>query len=291
MSSEPDPAPASASEAAGGAAATVAAGPLTAPGRPARDLGALMGLALAFGLLGLSVAMGGSLLSYFDLPSVIIVGAGTIAITAASHGFAATWATFRLVARALAGGLPDAPEVGLHALRLAVRARRDGALSLQTALPRLRSLPFLQRAVHLVVDGVPAEEVERAMRLEQQARALRHTESTGVLRRAAEVAPAMGLIGTLVGLVQMLAHLDDPSRIGPGMAVALLTTFYGAVLANMVLLPLAAKLELRARAETLISEISMLAATSIARQENPRRLETLINTLLPPSRRIVFFSE
>jgi len=110
------------------------------------------------------------------------------------------------------------------------------------------------------------------------------------LRRAAEVAPAMGLIGTLVGLVQMLANLNDPSAIGPGMAVALLTTFYGAVLANMVLAPLAAKLEKRAGEESLVNEIYLMGVASIARRENPRRLEMLINTVLPPARRVSYFT-
>jgi len=127
------------------------------------------------------------------------------------------------------------------------------------------------------------------MRTELHAIADRHNKGADILRRAAEVAPAMGLIGTLVGLVQMLGNLDDPSAIGPAMAVALLTTFYGAVLGNMVFAPLASKLERKSDEEALLNEIYLLGITSIARQESPRRLEVLLNTILPPANRISYF--
>jgi chemotaxis protein MotA len=113
--------------------------------------------------------------------------------------------------------------------------------------------------------------------------------SASILRRAAEVAPAMGLIGTLVGLVQMLGSLDEPSKIGPAMALALLTTLYGALLANIVFGPLAAKIERNASAEALLRQIYMIGAVSMARQENPRRLEILLNSVLPPWQQIRFF--
>ena len=99
----------------------------------------------------------------------------------------------------------------------------------------------------------------------------------------------MGLIGTLIGLVQMLGQLDDPSTIGPSMAVALLTTFYGAVLSNMLFSPLAAKLERNSDEEVLLNTIYLTGVTSIGRKENPRRLEMLVNTLLPPAQRVQFF--
>ena len=105
----------------------------------------------------------------------------------------------------------------------------------------------------------------------------------------AEFSPAMGLIGTLIGLVQMLGNLQDPTTIGPAMAVALLTTFYGAVLANMVFLPMASKLERNANEEALINQIFLLASVSVGRQENPRRLEMMLNSILPPSQRVAYF--
>lgn len=122
-------------------------------------------------------------------------------------------------------------------------ARKKGVLALQNVVGSMQNEPFLHKGMLMVVDGTPGEEVESIMRRDLQATIQRHAKSTSVLRKMGEFAPAMGLIGTLIGLVQMLGNLDDPSTIGPSMAVALLTTFYGAVLANMVFLPLAAKLE------------------------------------------------
>jgi len=149
--------------------------------------------------------------------------------------------------------------------------------------------PFLARGLRLVIDGSPSEQVEQVMRNEMQAISQRHGEGARVLHRAAEVAPAMGLIGTLIGLVRMLRNLEDPSAIGPAMSVALLTTFHGAILANMVFAPLAAKLEKKSSEELLVNELYLLGALSIARQENPRNLETELNAVLPPSRRVRFF--
>jgi chemotaxis protein MotA len=117
----------------------------------------------------------------------------------------------------------------------------------------------------------------------------RHHKSASVLKKAAEFAPAMGLIGTLIGLVQMLGNLDDPASIGPSMAVALLTTFYGAVLANMVFSPMASKLERNSGEEAIVNSIYVMGASSIGRQENPRRLEMLLNSVLPPAKRIQYF--
>ena len=101
----------------------------------------------------------------------------------------------------------------------------------------------------------------------------------------------MGLIGTLVGLVQMLGSLDDPSTIGPSMAVALLTTFYGAILANMVFSPMAAKLERNSNEESMVNTVFLTAAASMGRQENPRRLEMLLNTILPPAHRLQYYED
>ncbi|MCK4938737.1 MAG: MotA/TolQ/ExbB proton channel family protein, partial [Rhodospirillaceae bacterium] len=135
----------------------------------------------------------------------------------------------------------------------------------------------------------PGEEVEGILRKDMFSTVQRHISSASILRKAAEFAPAMGLIGTLIGLVQMLGNLDDPSTIGPSMAVALLTTFYGAVLANMVFSPMAAKLERNSAEEAMVNNIYVMGASSIGRQENPRRLEMMLNSVLPPSKRVQYF--
>jgi chemotaxis protein MotA len=141
----------------------------------------------------------------------------------------------------------------------------------------------------MVVEGMAADEIKRVLERDAAEMTVRHQRSAGVLRKAAEVAPAMGLIGTLIGLVQMLAHLDNPATIGPAMAVALLTTFYGAILACMLFAPLAAKLERLAEDDIEITDICVAAALSMARQENPRHLEMMINAILPPAERVRHF--
>ena len=118
----------------------------------------------------------------------------------------------------------------------------------------------------------------------------RHRATADMMRRGGEAAPAMvGLIGTLVGLVHKVANLNNPASIGPAMAVAILATLYGAVLANMVLLPLAAKLDRNNHAEALVANLTIMAAVSIAGQDSPRRLEVMLNSILPPAERVTYF--
>jgi len=271
------------------------------------DMATIVGLGGAFVLIAAAIALGGAWSAFVDLRAVLIVlgGAwsafvdlravlivlgGTAAVTAISFGAGDLGRARRAFGQCLRRAGADPEEAALSVLNLAEKARVAGLLQLQDQLPKLRRQPFLQRGLHMVVDGTPEEEADRILRRELAATDARQRQGAGVLRRAAEVAPAMGLIGTLVGLVQMLANLNDPSAIGPGMAVALLTTFYGAVLANMVLAPLAAKLEKRAGEESLVNEIYLMGVASIARRENPRRLEMLINTVLPPARRVSYFT-
>ena len=277
---------------AGGARAEQAGAPANAaaPRRAANiDFATLIGASGAFIVIALAMVVGGSSGSFVDVPALLIVVGGSFLVTTISFSFDEVMSAQKVMLRTLVYHAERPERAAEQMLHLADRARRVGALALESELPALGHSPFLHRAISLVVDGTPPDEVEQVMSGEVQATALRHQRSTGVLRRAGEVTPAMGLIGTLVGLIQMLGNLDDPSSIGPAMAVALLTTFYGAVLAHMVFFPLASKLERNSDVETMVNHIYALGAASISRQENPRRLETLLNTILPPARRVHFF--
>ncbi|CAN0401174.1 unnamed protein product, partial [Discosporangium mesarthrocarpum] len=253
------------------------------------DPATLLGLAGAFALIAAAVAMGGAWRAFLNVPSLLIVFGGTLAVTTISFSLRDMAATWKLLLSTISQSVRYPRDAAHQVLEIAEKSRRDGVLSLQKGLAALRSEPFLARGLTLVVDGAPGNEAERVMRAEMHATADRQMRGAGVLRRAAEVAPAMGLIGTLVGLVQMLGQLEDPASIGPAMAVALLTTLYGAILGNMVLAPLAGKLEKKAAEENLINEIYVLGVGSIGRQENPRRLEMMINTLLPPAQRLAVY--
>lgn len=257
--------------------------------RGSLDLATVIGLGGAFALIVTATILGGSPGSFVDLPAILIVVGGTFGVTTICFSISEVIEANRTLLKTLFQSARNPSEAATQVIELAVGARKDGILSLQDALPALEDERFLYKALVMVVDGLPSDVVERIMRSEASGIANRHDKGSSVLRKAAEVSPAMGLIGTLVGLVQMLGRLDDPSVIGPSMAVALLTTFYGAVLANMVFSPLAAKLERNSAEEALLNTIYMMAASSIGRQENPRRLEMMLNTVLPPARRVQYF--
>ena len=262
------------------------------PERPLRrglDLATFLGLAGAAVLIVTALSLGGSAKAFVNIPAALIVVGGTVAVTTICFSLREIVEAQTMLFHTLFRLPRDASAAAIQTLEFAVRARRYGLLSLQIPADSLNSEPFLKQALTMVADGSTPDMIERVLKTEIAATAARHTKGASVLRKGAEIAPAMGLIGTLVGLVQMLGRLDDPSTIGPAMAVALLTTFYGAVLANVVLSPLASKLERNSREEILIKQIFTMAASSMARQENPRRLEMLLNSVLPPSKRVQFF--
>ncbi len=253
------------------------------------DYATLLGVAGSFAMIGLAMALGGRATSFVNLPGLLIVLGGTFLVTTISFTLPEVLRAQRVMLRAVAYHAERPSKAALLVIELAELARRKGPLMLQGRTAELTHNRILHRALNMVIDGLPADEVERVLTSEVKETTQRHLRSASVLRRAGEVAPAMGLIGTLVGLVQMLGGLDDPTTIGPAMAVALLTTFYGAVLANMVFNPLASKLERNSQAEGVINQIYAIGVMSISRQENPRRLETILNTMLPPAERVRHF--
>lgn len=253
------------------------------------DLATLLGLLAAFGLIVAAIILGGSPGSFINLPAIFIVIGGTLAVTTICFSINEVSKTLGVVSKTIFHSIREPSDAALQVMQISQLARKNGVLSLQQVLDSVKNEPFLHKAVSLVVDGVPGGQVENILRRELNSMVQRHAKSASVLRRAADFAPAMGLIGTLIGLVQMLGNLDDPTTIGPSMAVALLTTFYGAVLANLVFVPLASKLERNSSLEEVVNNVYVMGAASIGRQENPRRLEMLLNSTMPPSDRIRFF--
>jgi chemotaxis protein MotA len=260
-----------------------------APVRNSVDLATILGLLAAFGLIVAAIILGGSPGSFINIPAIFIVIGGTLAVTTICFSISEVSKTFSVVSKTIFHSIREPSDAALQVMQISQMARKNGVLSLQKILDSVKNEPFLHKAVLLVVDGVPGGQVENILRRELNSMAQRHAKSANVLRRAADFAPAMGLIGTLIGLVQMLGNLDDPTTIGPSMAVALLTTFYGAVLANLVFVPLASKLERNSSLEEVVNNVYVMGAASIGRQENPRRLEMLLNSTMPPSERIRFF--
>ncbi len=262
--------------------------------RPAQsefDFATITGLVAAIALIVLALVLGGQYRVFFDGASFLIVFGGTIAITL----MATTWTDFRgtvsVLESAFSSNQIDQQRYAKQLLDLAMIARQKGLIQLQSYESKLRSDGFLLRAIRLIVDGIKPEEIENLLNQEINSSLQRQERAVKLLYRAAEIGPAMGLIGTLVGLVQMLSKLEDPSTIGPSMALALLTTFYGALLGTVVLTPLATKLEKRTDDDMMQKILVLSAAVSIARQENPRLLEMQLNTLVAPKNRVKYFEE
>ncbi len=262
---------------------------ITAPVRKP-DIATIFGLSLAIGLIIAAILMGSSDANFLNGPSFLIVVLGTMAATSVSYTGDELKHVPGIIGNTIIRRIRKPSNMAKQLMDISSLARKKGLLALSSIDSELKKDPFLARAVQLVTDGYTPEEVERILGQEIDSISERHRRSAGVVRRASEVAPAMGLIGTLVGLVQMLAKLEDPSSIGPAMAVALLTTFYGAIMGTIVLGPLSGKLERNSNDEMLTKNLVLMAMASIARQENPRRLEMVLNSELPPEEQIKYFS-
>ncbi len=252
------------------------------------DLATVIGLVLGFGLVVAAILVGGSLGPFIDVPSILIVIIGTLSITTVCFSLKEIISAQGLMLKTILFKTAEADDEAKMLLDLAQKARANGLLAIQSEVEAIEN-SFLKQAMTMGVDGSTPEVIEQVMKSEIASMQQRHTSGVMTFKKSSEIAPAMGLIGTLIGLVQMLGNLDDPSAIGPAMAVALLTTMYGAILANMVFMPLATKLERNTRVEIELRKIYVVAVLSIVKQENPRQLEMVINTMLPPAQRISVF--
>lgn len=259
------------------------------PSKVSMDLNTIFGLVMTFVLISVAIYIGKSDANFFNIPSILIVVLGTISVTSISF----TWDEFRNAGKVIGNSLfrkrLSPSRMARQLMDISILAKKRGLLALAGAESELKKDPHLFKAAQIVTDGYNADDIGRVLAQDMDALVERHRHSASILRRAAEISPAMGLIGTLIGLVQMLANLQDPETIGPAMAVALLTTFYGAILGTAVFSPMAAKLERNSNEEAMIRSLIMIAMISIAKQDNPRRLEMLLNSELPPSERIRYF--
>jgi chemotaxis protein MotA len=229
------------------------------------------GLAAGVLVLGGALALGGSLRSFVDLPSLLIVVGGTLAATFVQHPLATLRDALRQARAAFVEPPPTTATTLDDLLLLARQARRDGLPTLEEHLAH-QGDPFLRRALRLLVDGYSPELVKDVLEVEHDHEIARLEEGRAVFEHMASLAPAFGMIGTVIGLVQMLQRLDEPRAIGAGMAVALLTTLYGAVLANLICAPLGGKLGARARAAEMRRILQIEAVLAIQSGEKPSLL-------------------
>lgn len=242
---------------------------------------ALFGIVITIALLFGAALMNGAPATFINTGGLLIVCVGTLTVTLAGFQRGEVMRFPSALLTVLFSSRIDPALAAGTVIQLAEKSRRDGALSLQTLLPSLAAEPFLQRAIAMVVDGMAADDIDSVLKLEAQRSHGNEQLVRDVMNRAGQTAPAMGLIGTLIGLVQMLGQLNDPQTLGPAIAVALLTTFYGALLAYVVLLPIAGLAQRQELVGEQLNAIYAAGAISMARRENPKTLRLSLDAIAP----------
>jgi len=248
------------------------------------DLATLFGITLGTGLIIGSIMLGGDVNIFWSVSGVMIVFGGTVASTLVSFPLKQVIGVMPLVRVAFSNKVNDGVEIIRTLVDFAESSRREGLLALEEKAQNLDE-PFLKKGIQLVVDGTDAELVRNILEIELAFLEQRHRSGQKVFELMGNMAPAFGMIGTLIGLIQMLGDLSDPDQIGMGMAVALLTTLYGAVVANLVFLPIAGKLKVKSDEEVLMKEVMIEGILSIQAGENPRIVEEKLKAFLPPEKR------
>lgn len=248
------------------------------------DLGTVIGLVLAFGLVVSAILTGGSLLVFISVPSALIVIGGTVGATLVNYPMSYVIGVVGVIKNTFFSSI-ESPSVIIEKFKdYANRARREGILSLEPLIKEIDD-DYMRKGLQLTVDGLEPQVIQEILETEISYLEERHEVGAGVVAVMGTMAPAMGMIGTVIGLVQMLQTMSDPSTIGPAMAVALLTTLYGAILANLVFNPMTGKLKARSKEEVLIREMILEGILAISKGENPRIIEEKLNSFLPPKDR------
>jgi len=248
------------------------------------DIATIIGLICGFGLIVGSILIGGSLLPFIDVPSLMITVGGSVCALLINFPLKSVLGVFSVVRKCFTVSLPTPQAVITQFKEYATTARRDGLLALESAVEAVKD-PFLKRGMEMVVGGSTREEISALLETELGCIEQRHSQGKKIIDGMAAAAPAFGMIGTLIGLVQMLRTLDDPSKIGLGMAVALLTTLYGAVIANLFCIPLAGKLEARSQEEMMIRELMISGLGSLVEGLPPRVMEERLMSFLSAGNR------
>lgn len=246
------------------------------------DLATLVGLLGAFGIIIAAIFFGGSAIIFVNIPSLLIVGGGTIFAVLMKFPLVHFFTAFKVAAKAFFAKSEDPVKLIEEGVLLANIARKEGVLGLEG---QDIENEFLERGIQLCVDGHEPDFVRTMLGKDINLTIERHERGQAIFKAIGDVAPAMGMIGTLIGLVQMLSAMDDPKAIGPAMAVALLTTLYGAIIANAFALPIADKLAHRSQEERLNKGLILETISSIQEGLNPRVMEELLKTYLPAGKR------
>jgi chemotaxis protein MotA len=246
------------------------------------DLATIIGMIGAIAIIITAMVLSGGVGMFVDIPSVLIVVVGSIFVVMAKFGLGQFLGAGKVAAKAFIFKTDDPAEMIDEIVGLADEARKGGLLALEG---KELSSEFLQGGIQLLVDGHDPDVVKTLLSKDKDKTVERHEAGSNIFAALGDVAPAMGMIGTLVGLVAMLSNMDDPKSIGPAMAIALLTTLYGAMLANMVAIPISDKLGLRRAEEDMGKSLVIDALLAIQGGQNPRVIDAMLRSYLPASQR------
>ena len=248
------------------------------------DLSTVIGIIFAFALMIGAIMTGGPLTLFINIQGLMIVVGGTFGCILSNYSFKDVLGAFTILRKAFLHKETQYSKAIKQLIELSTKARKEGILSLQSHMTNIND-DFLVKGIQMAVDGQEPESLKTMLYQEIEKLEERHEGGAEIFTTMAAYAPALGMIGTLIGLVQMLQTMDDPSTIGPAMAVALLTTFYGAVIANVMCIPVAGKLRLRSQSEVLLKTLITEGMDSIMAGENPRLMEQKLHAFIPPDQR------
>ncbi len=246
------------------------------------DIATLVGVLAAFGIIGSAIALGGPFIIFINVPGILVVVGGTFGATLMRVTLGDFLGSFKVGLKAFFYKMDNPSSLIEEAVEMATIARKEGLLALEG---REISNPFLEKGIGLCIDGHSPEIVHNLLSKDINLTIERHTKGADMFKAMGVYAPAMGMIGTLIGLVQMLSNMSDPAAIGPAMAVALLTTLYGAVIANAFATPLGEKLQRISSSEKLNKSLILESIAAIQDGTNPRVMQQLLNAFLPESKR------
>ena len=246
------------------------------------DIATLLGIFGAIGVIIAAIFVGGSPSSFIDVPSVLIVFGGGLFANLIKFPLGETLGAFKIASKAFFHRPASQQQLIEECVDLAKVARREGLLELES---KEISNEFLDKGVKMAIDGHDTALVQHLLSKEINLTIERNEQGEAIFKGFGESFPAMGMIGTLIGLVQMMSNMSDPKAIGPAMAVALLTTLYGAIMANAVCLPVAQKLAFRSQEERGNRQLILEAVNAIQEGMQPQVLESLLETHLPEKQR------
>ena len=248
------------------------------------DIATVLGIVSAFGLVFAAIFMGSGLIIFINVPSLLIVVGGTVGVTLIAYPLKDVLGVLKVVQKTLFTKNISVDELIKRFTGFANKTRKEGILALESEIKDVKD-EFLKKGVQLSIDGLEPQEIRDILDTEIDYVRNRHQLGAEVFTTMGTYAPAMGMIGTLIGLVQMLQNMSDPSSIGPAMAVALLTTFYGSIMANICCMPVAGKLRARSKEEMLVKEMTIQGIISLSNGDNPRILEQKLLAFIPNNKK------